>query len=378
MRRSYWWILSIVLASVTGALLAKGTAPPNLEKALRAQMELHQKQPTNPDIANDLGNLLVLAGLPQEAEAAYRTAVENSGDNPTPSYNLGLLLQQQGRSGDALKAFEAVLSQDSENAWAKYQIGSVYESLGDKSRAVKAYADAFVIDPDLASANVNPQVIESKLTVEAMLMGFRRAAQQPLAPKSYDDPRRIANLLISSSSVMSQRAESEDELGAEMEADESALENVSSRPSQQVADAEDSPPASGGSASSQEKETPRQVLTSDTIERGGSLGQVTSRGGSNRRGSARSTPSRGTSTRSTPSRGTSSRSRGSSPRGRSTGSANDAAARGFRTPTTGSSNTAGGRGRPGRVRYVPPGRSTSSLELDWNVPSAPLSVVPAG
>ena len=88
MRRSIWWILSLALVSATGALLAKGIAPPNLEKALQAQLELHRQQPTNPDIANDLGNLLLLAGQPKDAEAAYRIAVDNSTNNPTPLYNL--------------------------------------------------------------------------------------------------------------------------------------------------------------------------------------------------------------------------------------------------------------------------------------------------
>lgn len=376
MRRSYWWILSIVLVSVTGALLAKGTAPPNLEKALWAQLELHRQQPNNPDIANDLGNLLVLAGKPQEAEAAYRIAVENSGDNPTPTYNLGLLLQQQGRSNDALKAFAEVLSQDSNNAWAKYQIGAVHEALGDKSRAIKAYSEAFVIDPDLASASVNPQVIESKLTVEAMLMGFRKAAQQPLAPKSYDDPRRIANLLISSSSLLQEVADEEDGYDSETEAKEASSDPAE----QQFAESDETLPigrsARSGSSNDEDSEAPRRVLTSDTIERGGSLGQVSSGGNSNRRGSARAgTPTSRTSTRGTSARGSSARS-GSGRTGSNSGAANDAAARGFRTPKTGSGNTAG-RDRPGRVRYVPPGRSTSSLELDWNIPAAP-QLAPAG
>ena len=271
------------------------------------------------------------------------------------------------------------MEQDARNAWAKYQIGVVYEAIGDKTRAVKAYADAFFLDPDLAAATVNPQVIESKLTVEAMLLGFRRAAQQPLAPKSYDDPQRIANLLIASPRLSYADSGEEDEFDEMEEQENSTLaeESEDGEPQYSVSEEKEAQmrreAAKAVGDEGDEKGASRRVLTSDTIERGGSLGQVTTGRGASRGGSTRGRNARGGNARTESlTRGRSSR----SGRSNTSRSANDAAGRGFRTPKATDSNS-NRRTAPGRVRYVPPGRSTSSLELNWNLPAEPPPV-PAG
>jgi Tetratricopeptide repeat len=188
------WIAAAACAAL--ALTALGAAPPNLFRALEAQRQRAAERPDDPGVYNDLGNLLALAGDAANAEAAYRRAVELAPDRAAPRYNLALLLQQRGDRREALKQYRTVVELDPAHAWAHYQIGSLYEAAGDEEKAIRAYARAFSLEPRLAFAEFNPGIIENKLVAKAMLRGYRGVAGEPQAPKAYEDPSRIAGLLL--------------------------------------------------------------------------------------------------------------------------------------------------------------------------------------
>ena len=188
------WIAAV--ACIALAFTAAGTAPPNLAKALEAQQRLAAERADDPAVFNDLGNLLTLAGDTAGAETAYRRAVELGPDRTAPRYNLGLLLQERGDRKEALREFQKVIATDPRHAWAHYQTGSLYEAGGDESKAIRAYARAFALEPRLAFAEYNPQIIENHLVAESMLRGYRATGSEPQAPKVYEDPSRIASLLL--------------------------------------------------------------------------------------------------------------------------------------------------------------------------------------
>lgn len=336
MNKSIAWALGLVSIIAGGALVAMTVAPPNLSKALEAQQRLVLERPFDAEVHNDLGNLLLLAQRPAEAEEAYLRAIELDTDAPQPRFNLALMLQQAGRLGAALDQLEAVLDLDPDNAWAHYQIGAIFETRGDKRRAIRFYGQAFALDPQLASAEVNPQIIENRLVVESMLRGYGRDAARPLAPKVYDERGRIVDLMVAQ--------ESEPESAAPETAQESSrpermtptpawsgeVENGDAMPgSEPAAGVDDAPEIDRG-------RNGVRVLTPDTIERGGSIGQATPSG------AARST-------------------------------------RGRRPPTRGGTTVdprtnrapRGSVGVP-RPRYQPPSTSTGSLDLDL------VPVQPAG
>ena len=95
MRRRTSWILVASLA-VLATIAAVAAVPPNLSKAIEAQQRLAAERPNDAAVFNDLGNLLLLVPQPDEAEAAYRKAIELDPDKASALYNLGLLLQQRG------------------------------------------------------------------------------------------------------------------------------------------------------------------------------------------------------------------------------------------------------------------------------------------
>ena len=190
--RSTLWALVLSLA----ALAAFAAVPPNLNKALETQHRLAAERPDDAGVFNDLGNLLVIAEQPEEAVEAYERALELDPARLATHFNLGLVLQQLGQSRKALQQFREVLELEPRHAWAYYQIGAVNESTGRDSEAIEAYARAFALDPQLAFTEVNPAVIDSRLVTEALLRAHRKEEAQPLAPLVYNEPGRIAALLV--------------------------------------------------------------------------------------------------------------------------------------------------------------------------------------
>jgi tetratricopeptide repeat protein len=197
-RRRKSWILAflVALVAVSAAIAALAAAPPNVAKAIAAQRHLAAERPQDPAVWNDLGNLLLLARHAKEAEEAYRKAVELDPNKTSALFNLGLLLQQRGELREALRLYEQVVKLDPQHAWAQYQIGSVYEARHQDSKAIEAYGRAFALDPQLAFPEVNPHVVDNKLVTQAMLRAYRSDYAVPQAPRVYDDPNRIAGLLV--------------------------------------------------------------------------------------------------------------------------------------------------------------------------------------
>lgn len=195
MKRPIPWLAATVTFAAIG-LAAVAATPPNLPKALEVQRQLARERPDDPSVFNDLGNLLTLASDPAGAEQAYRRAVELAPAKPAPRFNLALLLQQRGAHREALSEYLRVIELAPENAWAHYQAGALFEAAGDGQRAIRSYARAFALEPRLAFAEYNPQVIDNGVLDEALLRAYHHAREQPRAPKIYEDPGRIAGLLM--------------------------------------------------------------------------------------------------------------------------------------------------------------------------------------
>ncbi len=198
MRRQTPWITLIVLgAAALVALRAPAVAPPaNLGQAIESQRMLAAEQPGDPQILNDLGNLLLLTGAMEEAEEAYRDALAIDPAMASARYNLALLLAQTERPGLALDELQRVVEAQPDNAWAHYQIGAVLDDRGADRRAVRRYATAFRLDPQLAFSDVNPHVIRNEHLTEAMLMAYRDMPLATQAPKTYERPARVVDLLV--------------------------------------------------------------------------------------------------------------------------------------------------------------------------------------
>jgi Tetratricopeptide repeat len=194
-RRPTPWILATALIGLA-AIAAIAAVPPNLARTIEEQRRLVTERPNDAAVYNDLGNLLLLVPQPAEAEEAYRKAVELDPNKVSALFNLGVLLQERGELREAYKLLRQAVKLEPRHAWAHYQIGAIQERWGQNSDAVESYATAFSLDPQLAFPEVNPHIVENKLVTQAMLKAYRADYSQPVVPQVYDEPGRIANLLV--------------------------------------------------------------------------------------------------------------------------------------------------------------------------------------
>lgn len=195
MRRT---ILGFLVASLTSAgLVSALDQPRHLGAAIRSQERLTSNRPFNAGAFNDLGNLLTLAGDLERAEEAYRRALEIAPENAVVHYNLGLLLRQTGHSKGALRELKQVVELDSSDAWGHYQLGVLLEERRRNSKAVQHFAQAFILEPELAVLEVNPQLLDSKLLSRSLTLAYtERVARLGTAPRQYQQPKRITRLLV--------------------------------------------------------------------------------------------------------------------------------------------------------------------------------------
>ena len=186
----------LVVAVAVTAIAAFASVPPNLTKAIEAQRRLVVERPQDAAVYNDLGSLLLLAERTDEAEAAYRKAIELDPDKVSALFNLAQLQQQRGEKREALRLYDHVVDLQPNHAWAHYQIGTLYEGWDQSSKAIEHYARAFALDPQLAFKEVNPHIVENGLVTEAMLRAYEESPGPSQAPRYFEERDRIVNLLV--------------------------------------------------------------------------------------------------------------------------------------------------------------------------------------
>ena len=79
-------------------------------------------------------------GRLEEAERAYRAALESGAEDPLLHFNLGVLLEDLGRKGEALQSYRAALRQDPGMADCHYNLALLYEKAGRKRDAIRHMA----------------------------------------------------------------------------------------------------------------------------------------------------------------------------------------------------------------------------------------------
>lgn len=258
MRKALWTVSALILA----ALASVAAGPPNLTSAIEAQRKLAAERPDDPTVQNDLGNLLQLAKQSQEAEAAYRRAIELDATRASFHFNLGLVLEKRGDHRDAMKQYKTAVDLEPRHAWAHYQIGALLEKAGRKDAAIRSYARAFALDPQLGFPEVNPSLIDSKLTTSAMLRAYRTEDAQTLTAARYDDPQHIRGLLVPTPTT----------------------------PTVEEPPVDPEAAAAAANAAKATKTAPSTVLRPQSLQNTGKAGQVQPSGAAGRAGTSRAYP----------------------------------------------------------------------------------------
>ena len=353
-------MVRILLGSLSLLLLAVLTVgaggPANLDQALNAQRVLVDQRPYDAEAYNDLGNLLVLAGRLQEAEEAYRQAIESAPASTLARFNLSILLQQTDQPRNAMSELDALLAIDDRHAKAHYQLGTLFAARHQRKKALTHYAKAFAFDPELTFARNNPHLIDNPFATEAILLAERYAeSSSSHTPRLYGDPQRIVDLMLQQEDEVQTTPESQQSDMPKVDVERSAT----SEPSEaQASDRQlDFLHAEGDDEDEEDEdddENNRRALTNEDLDAGSSIGQA-------RSGSRRGRPAIGAGG-DTGRRGSRGVGNGRESAGRQRPAGRD------RTGNTGSvrrrSSVGGSDGSSGRERYRPSSRfSTGRLEL---------------
>jgi len=132
-----------------GARMSLGGIYVQQQKALDAAEQFQravQMDPKSPDALGSLGQALLSAGRPEEAERALRSALDLRPD-PATAMALGFALVRQKKAEPALDIFGKIVARDPGAAPALYGAGMAAEALGRSDEAAGHYRALLAMKP---------------------------------------------------------------------------------------------------------------------------------------------------------------------------------------------------------------------------------------
>ncbi len=124
------------------------------------------------------GQVLLGQGNLEEAEKAFREAVQKSPNKPEPLYFLGVVYLQKGEAEKALEQFQKVLKLIPNHLLSHYNIGQAYLRLDKREEAIQAFQNALKIEPAFYPAYLELGLIyEGQEKVEEAVVAFKSVIQ---------------------------------------------------------------------------------------------------------------------------------------------------------------------------------------------------------
>jgi tetratricopeptide (TPR) repeat protein len=148
--------------------------------------------PKSAQLHNDLGQLLVRRGFPNDAEKEFGRAIHADRNFYPAYYNRAQLRAGQGDFLGARLDFQATIRHKPGHAEALFQLGLMEEQHQNDELAIKYYAKAITINHRLLDVHVNPRVLDSKLIPLALVRAYptihsKDAIQLSGAPPVYSN-----------------------------------------------------------------------------------------------------------------------------------------------------------------------------------------------
>jgi tetratricopeptide (TPR) repeat protein len=140
-----------------------------LDASINRTLEGLRQNPDSAELHNTLGALLLEKGFPKDAEREFERSVDANRKYYQAWYNLGLVRAAHGDEIGARRAFQQTVEVKPGHAQALFNLGLVEEKRHHTDRAVRYYAKAYTINPTLLRVDVNPRVLDSRLTHLALL-----------------------------------------------------------------------------------------------------------------------------------------------------------------------------------------------------------------
>lgn len=192
-----------------------------LDTQITSTLAALRNNPQSPELHNTLGSLLVEKGFPKDAEVEFERAINADSDFFPAWYNLGLVRASRGDELGARRAFNRTVDLKPGHAVALFQLGLIEEKREHVDKAVDLYAKAFRINPALLDVEVNPRILDTRLTHRALLqlypdqhskltMQFQETAippqPEPPAPQAAPSPQAAPQNIVSPSAPVTDPA----------------------------------------------------------------------------------------------------------------------------------------------------------------------------
>jgi tetratricopeptide (TPR) repeat protein len=129
------------------------------EKSLLKSFKLN---PTQPDIATDLGSIYLKNGNVKNALRYLKIAQTRNNNMHIVFNNLGVASEKAGKDIQALKFWKQALEKNPGLVETHVNMGVVHEKMGQKKKAIAAYQKALELDKTNAMAHYNLGVIYAK------------------------------------------------------------------------------------------------------------------------------------------------------------------------------------------------------------------------
>ncbi len=139
----------------------------------------------------ELGTLLFERGFATDAVRMYERAGRADPDLAEPWLLAGLVEHGRGRLKAARREYRRCLKVRTGNGWCNFYMGLVEEQLGHPTKAMHYYERAFRFSPGLSDPGVNPEVLESKLQLGALVRRLNRDRFTQNMPPVSIEPHRI-------------------------------------------------------------------------------------------------------------------------------------------------------------------------------------------
>ncbi len=111
------------------------------------------KRPGNVAARNNYGNVLALAGRPEEALAQYEEAIRLEPGDADAYYNAGKALTRLGRLPEAIARYEQALRANPNMPDAQAALGIALQETGRGDEAIAHFEEALRLDPNYADAH---------------------------------------------------------------------------------------------------------------------------------------------------------------------------------------------------------------------------------
>jgi len=151
-----------------------GAAPIDVVYPLdyKSVVERLNQEPKNPALLNELGDILMQYGRPQQAVTQYQKAIRAQPDLAIAWNNLGVARTAQGKFADGENAYRRAIKLNPAYALAYYNLGANFDQRKNFDQALVYYQRAIEIDPGLLDVRNNPQIASNRHIPEILIQSY--------------------------------------------------------------------------------------------------------------------------------------------------------------------------------------------------------------